>query len=486
MTTSRQDPFEVALSRALEGYADRAPVEVDAVAMTAAVAGARGVGRASTRWTRQRWLVPVLLGLLVALIGAALVAGGLVRLPSILQRPATADDLLFLMDMRRDPQDHVCADVRRIAVATGARRQIISCADQIEFTHDGSRAAVGGLTGLTIVDTNDGSTLADLPTGVWTRPVGWSPSGRWIQTAECTPWPEDICRLVIVAADGSTRNEIPNDAGGKGGGYVPAGWAPDESRMYVQGQEADPDGSDVRPVPVDDPIGNVDSLENWVRSPDGTPASVAYTQEDRIVWVRTRTDPGGRELTTIPEGHAIRTLAWSPDGRTIAAIEYVRSADLSAPPPPVTPDALRLIDVATGASRILQTPQLHHRQRDGFELAWSPDGRRLAVTMGNGEPDGSNDRFSRSFDTVILTVDGSAPAVFLQDARGAVWSSDSRSIAYVKTTGSIMFHEGQPSSPPAIMVMDADGSAATTIVGPAEIVTPLGEPSSWFLWAVAD
>jgi WD40-like Beta Propeller Repeat len=479
---NEQTSFETRLGYAMRRYADRAPVDVDAMALTAAVADVHGrVGRRTTPWTGRRWLVPVLVGLLVALIGAALVAGGLVdRVPRILEQPATGDDLLFLMDMRRDPQDHVCADVRRIELATGARRQIISCADQIEFTHDGSRAAVGGLAGLTIVDTHDGSQIADLPTGVWTRPVGWSPSGRWIQTAECTPIPADICSLVIVAADGSARNEIPNN---RDGGYSPATWASDESSLYAVEGMTDPDGSNTRPVPGGDPIGNVDILENWVRSPDGTPASVAYTQEQGV-WVRTRSDPAGRELTTIPDGQVIRTLAWSPDGRMIAAIE--RGVDPFATPPPVMPDGLRLIDVATGSSRILQTPRLQNRQSDDFELAWSPDGRHLAITMGNGVADPSSDRHSDSFDTVILTLDASAPAVLLQDARGAAWSPDSRSLAYIATTGSVMVHEGEPSPQAAIVVVDADGSHSTTIVGPTEIVNPLGEPSAWFVWAAAE
>jgi hypothetical protein len=66
------------------------------------------------------------------------------------------------------------------------------------------------------------------------------------------------------------------------------------------------------------------------------------------------------------------------------------------------------------------------------------------------------------------------------------WSLDSRSLAYTASTGSIRFHEGQPSPPTSIVVMDADGSASTTVVSPAEIVTPLGEPSAWFVWAAAD
>ena len=205
-----------------------------------------------------------------------------------------------------------------------------------------------------------------------------------------------------------------------------------------------------------------------------------------LVWMRTRADAGGRELATIPEGHAIGSMVWSRDGRTIAAIEYVRNGDPSASPPPLTQAAVRLIDVATGNSRMLEAPPLHRRQMDDFTMAWSPDGRRLAITMGNGEPDGGNDGYSNSFDTVIVTIDGSAPAFFLKDARGVTWSLDSRSVAYIATTGSIMFHEGVPPPPTSIIVIDADGSGARTIVGPTEIVTPLGEPSAWFVWSAPD
>ena len=492
--------FDARLSRELTDYGSTAVQPIDAGELATGILATAGtervglgtIGRGGSRlgWPMGRTVSAALivLALAAAAVGVAVVAGRLVdRMPSILPHPATSDDLLVMMDMRRDPQDHACVDGRRITIATGAARPFLRCGDQVEFTRDGNRAAVGGLAGLTVVDTRDGSRLADLPTGAWTRPVGWSPSGRWIQTAECTPLPGDICQLWIVAADGSTRNQISNDVGGRG--YAPSGWAPDESRLYLSGGLADPDGSNARPAPPDDLFGNGQGLENWTRSPDGTPVAIAETRDDDgTVWVRSDADPGGRKLTTIPDGHAIRTLAWSPDARTIAAIESVRSVDVTAAPLPVTPDELRLIDVATGASRIVEVPRLQHRQGlgEGFEVAWSPDGRRLAITMGNGEALGSNDRYSTSFDTVIVTVDGSAPAVFLRDARGVAWSPDGRSMAYIATTGAIVRGAGEPTPPAAIVVVDADGSNTTTVVAPADLVNPLGESSPWFVWAAAD
>jgi hypothetical protein len=104
--------------------------------------------------------------------------------------------------------------------------------------------------------------------------------------------------------------------------------------------------------------------------------------------------------------------------------------------------------------------------------------------MGNGQPDARDDEFSNSLDTVIVTADASAPAVFLQDARSIAWALDGRSLAYLATTGARIYREGEPSPPAAIVVIDADGSAATTIVGAAETVTPLADSPAWFVWAV--
>ena len=89
MTTSRQDPFEAALCRALEAYADRAPVEVDVPVLLAeivrgAAGGDRGAPPSAKRSARYRVRGPGGRLLLVAasllvplLVGTALVGSGL-------------------------------------------------------------------------------------------------------------------------------------------------------------------------------------------------------------------------------------------------------------------------------------------------------------------------------------------------------------------------------------------------------------------------
>jgi len=68
--------FEARLTTAFAAYADRAPVEVDAVTLTALVARG-GMGRRRSRFAGgRRYLVPVLLGLLLVALAAGVVIVG--------------------------------------------------------------------------------------------------------------------------------------------------------------------------------------------------------------------------------------------------------------------------------------------------------------------------------------------------------------------------------------------------------------------------
>ena len=64
MTTERSS-FELRLAEMFDGYADRAPAEVDAVTLASSIARARPRGLLDRNPTTRRWLVPVLLAMLL-------------------------------------------------------------------------------------------------------------------------------------------------------------------------------------------------------------------------------------------------------------------------------------------------------------------------------------------------------------------------------------------------------------------------------------
>lgn len=105
-------------------------------------------------------------------------------------------------------------------------------------------------------------------------------------------------------------------------------------------------------------------------SPDG--GQIVYTWagpngDNQDLWLAPSPGQPPRRLTTDPANDV--SPAWSPDGRTIA---FLRGAKPSE-------SRLVLLDLATGQERILTT--LHAWYAPSTRnLAWSPDGRWLAVT----------------------------------------------------------------------------------------------------------
>ena len=68
--------FEMRLETMFSGYADRAPVEVDAAEMASQIAAARPRHAYDRMTARNRWLVPALIGLLLLVtMAAAAIAG---------------------------------------------------------------------------------------------------------------------------------------------------------------------------------------------------------------------------------------------------------------------------------------------------------------------------------------------------------------------------------------------------------------------------
>jgi Tol biopolymer transport system component len=206
-------------------------------------------------------------------------------------------------------------------------------------------------------------------------------------------------------------------------------------------------------------------------SPDGTALAYAAGPTDAMQ-IYVREISGGRRVAlTTDSSDNFRWPRWSPDGAQIAYQSndgiYVVPA-LGGPPRLVTridPAKLRF-GVGWG------TPIA------GFD--WSPDGTRILWTLGNNG-DGITVKTLASGDTVSLAAPGSsfAPA----------WSPDGRSVAVAVGNPSFTFGSGYfgNAGATAIWVIPLDGSAPTRITSDSALnVSPQWAVDGGSLFWVSD
>ncbi len=142
-------------------------------------------------------------------------------------------------------------------------------------------------------------------------------------------------------------------------------------------------------------------------SPDGTQLAVAVDVDDATAICVQAASPGAESRELTRHAFGVDELAWSPDS---AAIAYTTDYDPEDPDesgPEPGPAQVRVtrridykqdgrgwlgdrrshvfvVDVSTGERARLTTEFVDHSSPQ-----WSPDGRRLALTMGNAEKQGS-------------------------------------------------------------------------------------------------
>jgi WD40 repeat protein len=277
----------------------------------------------------------------------------------------------------------------------------VACGFPVAFAPDGRRLAATRDAGdaVVILDVATGRELADLPV----------PPGRGLGGLD---WSSDGKRLACSSAKGlrawevETRKECFTQQ--RGDAYGAVRWAPDGKALAfaVNGRPPGVAVVDVAPGAkarrLDDAYGNVLA---W--SPDGRTIARLCTTQGAPIWVRLYdlATKARRSLSESSSGET--TFALSPDGRVVAAWQYqllthryhthtwLASVDTGRALAVLPDGGPTLAWSPTG--KVLVSGGAHNRtalwgpdgkpqelpvalRAQGLSLAWSSDGRRLALT----------------------------------------------------------------------------------------------------------
>jgi hypothetical protein len=478
-----QSAFETRLASRLVAHVARGSRPFDAMAIASAAAAA--APRAS-RWGTSSLRVPtarrlnvalavlVLAGLLLALIGAALLAGrqpdlradvipapssGSSATPTTTTQPQSPAPAIPAGLLVVTAEFNGCPSLDAHAIDEGSTRRLISCGERLSIAPDGSKAAIGGNHGLGIIDLRDGHQVDFIETGEYVFPVAWSPRGRWLEWAACGPKDKrGACTVVIGSQQDTRRNPLPEPTNGfYWGGTM---WLKDESRLIAPTQDGlligDADGSNLKPF---SPVGQI---LDW--SPDASGYVYAWGPYENghttlvDAWLASIDGSDRRNLTNVEPGTFVADAAWSPDGRTLAFIRHQIAVEGQGSTNLGTFELW--LRAADGSLRRLESAGdfFIPAYPDAFRIHWSPDGSRLAIETATG-------RIETSIDTLIVPIDGSATTV-IRDARRPDWSRDGQSIAVVGTTGPSSHRENEKPPPATIDVANADGSNRRVVAVP--------------------
>jgi TolB protein len=200
-----------------------------------------------------------------------------------------------------------------------------------------------------------------------------------------------------------------------------------ENRLYTMNA----DGSELRSIPTGDlvPFAAAPSPDGDLIAMMAGPLSKGDLPKIRLYLMDARSGRI-RELPVCREGcQGAISLAWSPDGRTLAF--------------PGNGVGVHVVDVDTGRTRRLTGGSLDSSPE------FSPDGRRIAFDR--TEPD-----LEPHAQIWVMNADGSGAhevtdASFAREATQPAWSPDGSAIAY--TEG------GEPGGTAGLALVNADGSA---------------------------
>lgn len=411
------------------------PVDSAAVAHAVAVGQRRdrGVG-SSLRWRglpldRRVWRIAVSLGLLVALLGGALLVGARLLLPP----PAVSNGWIAFTVAQPAPEGvDDDTDIWLVALDRDARRVVGSETDRVHqlcpaFSPDGRSLAYGRVEG---------------------RGKAYIVNADGTEGSQPASYRQAALVVADVSDDGRVSDRLTIDVGDGLPPPCPI-WSPDGgtvafgvNRTSPINPESSAAGSEVWIVTLADrsiivlPDLLATDLE-W--SPNGSLLAIASGKDDRVAGEMLH---DGRILLYAPASGAIRSLdgtlgavnlTWSPDSRRIAWAGLTSAGDSSL--------QLRGIDVETGHQEVLAPAYgaLH-----GIGPVWSPDGKMIAyqrckanpcgserhdvvlVTPGDGSDDGANT------EQVVIPDQTTSPGSgrYLYPYR-VTWSPDSTSLLYL-------------------------------------------------------
>lgn len=231
--------------------------------------------------------------------------------------------------------------------------------------------------GLRILDAAGRQTLrhplSDFRAAGWER-VSWSADGRRFASVAHLP-DRDVVRVHEVA----TGRELWTRPVGRDDSLPELPFSADGGRVVIQRGEPGPDGRAQGLAVLDLASGAIAPLAGAPRSGhDGvtwSPRSELIAYANGMLDIEL-VDAATGTRTVLDTGRlgAVGDLAWSPDGRRIAYRTTPDDRDHSA---------LAVIDARTGARpRALYRGRLQHWQVP----VWSPDGRRIAVSRPTREP----------------------------------------------------------------------------------------------------
>jgi WD40 repeat protein len=272
------------------------------------------------------------------------------------------------------------AESRGIKVVV-ASRSLTKMATSVAFAADDTGLAVGGLDrNLTLLDVRDGHEIHASPFGSEIRPIAFSPDGKQIAVG--------LASGSVVLWNVAGRR-IVADLFAQHGPVTSVAFSPDGKHLVASGRDGkvalfDSCYDDPTPVGVNNPSSDtsVPGLA-LALSPDGkTFASAGDDGIVRISEVATgkvirelydptsviqAPNPSDRMIETRrpPRGPTLRAVAYTPDGKTLAAAGDSVDND--------RPSIIRLWDVDAGVVR----NRLEGHTGTVFALAISPDGSRL-------------------------------------------------------------------------------------------------------------